>query len=556
MSLALALSRARKRTSAWTVIAAYPFVIAILAALIHMVPVWHAQSQTAPGWTFTGNYSVSPDAMQYRVWFRQTQEMGFIVSNSHTTEPNQPYLIVILYAVVGQIARWSGSPPTFVYEYLGALFAFAFTLLLFLTTRHFSSSPRYVPWVFLATLVGGGLGAHLKIISAIGPVAASGIVQRLIVEPSISSPLFEDYRGMYAFTTLFDTHYLLIWIMLTLSVLSLFFTLQHFSWRRLVLTAAFYVAATTVHLYEGPTLVMITAAVTALCWGKGLAVRPALAALAAGSIAVAASLGFQAALHVSSGLPLPPWRAPNVLFSTLLIAFPLVWVLIGWGLGRYWKTAGLKEVFLLGWVLGCVSLILAGPFYPYPARGAMTLQIPLFIIAGEIFFSRLRTTPLAVLVAIALLGATPTWMVVKQWQATTFQDNAPYMFMDRAHQDIVGLLKQRATKDDVILAGKSDVDWRADDDLWLAPEYPGKWYVSHYFLTVDYDRKRAEDIRFFQRPPEEQASFLKEKGIHFLYVDATRDPGRFHSVPGLVLLTANSAGSLFEFTPTVVRASP
>ena len=525
--------------------------IAVLAALLHMAPFWRAQLQNPPGWTYTGNWTVSPDYMQYRVWIRQSEQTGPLVADDFTSEPNTPHLLVIFYYVVGQVATLSHVPAMFVYAYAGAVFAFLLTLLTYATVREFLDSQYQAVWVFLSILVGGGLGAHLKILGGFNALASNAVLQRFLFEPLRSGPVFEDYRSNYVFETLFDTHFLVIWLAFLVSVLSLYFCLQHFSVGRVILTATLYTATTTLHLYEGPTLLVITAAIAFVFWQKGLPTQPALVILVACTVGVATSLGWQALLYHSSGIPLPEWRAVNILFSTLLIAFPLSWALIAWGFNRYWRNAGPRECFLIGWGLGCVALILAGPFYPYPDRGVISLQIPLGIMAGAIYFSRqIRMTRLAALVAILVLGATPAWALVRTWQATAFTSNAPYMFVDPAHQQIIDLLSQRATANDVLMVDKGAQPWETDD-IWLAPKYPGKWYVGHYFLTVDYDRKRAEVTHFFTASPEEQEAFLRTKQIRFLFVDRQRDPRTLERVPGLILLKSNSAGSLFEFRPVV-----
>ncbi|MDQ6669384.1 MAG: hypothetical protein M3069_01230, partial [Chloroflexota bacterium] len=70
------------------------FVVAALAGLLHIAPVWRAQTQVPAGWTFTGNLTISPDYMQYRVWERLSQLSGILVADTFTSEPNQPHLLV------------------------------------------------------------------------------------------------------------------------------------------------------------------------------------------------------------------------------------------------------------------------------------------------------------------------------------------------------------------------------------------------------------------------------------------------------------------------------
>jgi hypothetical protein len=323
--------------------------------------------------------------------------------------------------------------------------------------------------------------------------------------------------------------------------------LRKFSLGRSVLTALLFAGATFIHLYEGVALIAITMAVAYLSWRKGLVMRPALITLSLCAFSVAVTFIWLFLQYSSSGLPVTSWRAKSIVFSTLLISYPLAWGLIAWGIRGYWEKSGFDECFLLGWALGCITITLSGPFYPYPDRGTMTLQIPIYIIAGGIYFSRRVRVPWReVLAAILILGATPALVSYKQWLHTGFNPNAPFMFMSSEHREIIDILVQNAGENDLLLIDKSKAPWKTDD-LWLAPEYPGKLYCGHFFLTVDYDRKAKEVNRFFESNPEEKSTFLKQKRIRFLFVNANNNPSIFKRVPGLTLLKSLSVGSLFEF---------
>lgn len=522
--------------------------VALLAALIHIAPFWYAQSQPPAGWHFAGNMTVSPDYMQYRVWMRESQISGPLVRNSFTAEPNAPHIPVFFYFALGQVAAWSGAPPETVFAYAGSLLAIALTLLLFGVVRHFMRDPAPTWWVFLALLFGGGLGAHLKVLSNVGLVRDNFLLHRILVEGLWAWPVFEDYRSHYIFITLFDTHFLLIWTLATAAVFAIFLAVRAPTLPRLLLLLALVALTTLVHLYEGITLAVIATAVALLCWRKGVALRPALLALGAVAIAAAAAILWQLALFRGSGLPLPDWRAVNILVATLFIAYPLAWLIIGWGLPGYWRRAGLPETFLLGWAAGCTLLTLSGPFYPYPDRGTMTMQIPLFLIAGQIFFAHRRRVPLAgALLLVVVLGVTPLWMIQRRLETVAFRTDAPYIYLSDEHQTIVTALTQRASRDDLLLADQPDI-------LWLAPAHPGTHYAGHFFLTPDFDRKRAELDGFFGAPPAAQARFLQTSGARFLFVSAAHDPARFATQPGLTPLAESRVGALFEVTPGAAHA--
>jgi hypothetical protein len=455
---------------------------------------------------------------------------------------------VVFYYGIGKTARWSSITPEFVMAYAGAALAFALTLLLFFTVRHFLPHRYATWWVFLALLLGGGLGGHLRWIGGIDLIRREPLLRLTLVDSIAANPVFEDHRGHYVISALFDTHFALLWLVCTTAVLSLYAALRRFSAWRAGLAALLFAAMTLIHVYESVTLLAIAAAVAALCWRKGVAARPALLTAAACTAATLAVLVWLHLLQRGSGLPMPAWRGSPVLLATLLMAYPLAWGLMAWGLRDYWRTAGVPECFLLGWALGCLAVTMSAPFYPYPARGALTLQIPLFLIAGTIYFGRAaRVSAAGTVLALALLAPTPLLMLRGQWREGTFRTNAPYAFLGPEHRATIDALRERAAPGDLLLVDKSG-SVLEHDDLWLAPEFPGRHYSAHFFLTVDYARKRDRAARFFQGTPGEQETFLRREHVDFLYVPAWRDPKRFAAIPGLTVVKETSLGTLYEFT--------
>ncbi len=516
-------------------------LVALGAALLHMLPWWHAQAVTPAGWTFTGNVTVSPDAMQYRVWMRQALEHGLLVDDRFTAEASRPFLPVAYYWAVAHLAHSTGLSPEWANAWVGAPVAAVFALLVYLTARYFLVDRRMSWWVFLAVLFGGGLSAHLRLLQKV-PGAQSLPVVSGLIEASFRSdaPSFEDSRFHYVIRTLFDSHFLLIWLWTLAAVLSLYFALRRPAAWRSVFTALLFAGLTLLHVYEGVTLLAIAAGVTLLVWRKGLAPGPALVNLGLCGLAVGACFAWLYSLQRSCGLPFPTWKAPSFPLANIVLAFPLAWGLIAVGLAGYWRQAGLEACFLLGWALGCTLLLLAHPYYPYHDRGAVTLQIVLHVIAGAIWIQRYGTlTRRALLVALLVLGAAPLYVTHFLWGATRFDAAKPWLFQTPEDRELVALLARRAGEDDVLLA--PDRDYR-----WLYPEYPGRSWDAHFFLTVDFERKQEEKRRFFEDPPGGQAAFLEREGIRFLYVDAARDPERFAALPGLAPLLQGPRGSLFE----------
>src|SRR5688572_13832707 len=262
------------------------WIVALVAALLHMAPFWHAQVNTREGWTFTGNLTISPDYMQYRVWERQAQREGPVITNRFTTEPNAKHLPVFFYWGVGTVSRWTSVRPEFVYAYAGAGLAIALTLMVFATVRRFMPDPTHQWWTFLAIMGGGGLGAYLNFASAAPVLNELGVVRRFIVDPIAIAPTFEDYRSHYVFRTLYDTHFLFIWIVMLGAVLALHSAFVRFTPGRAAVVAALFAALTVLHVYEGIVLVAIAAGVLAFAWRQVDERRTALRLLVIGGVAV------------------------------------------------------------------------------------------------------------------------------------------------------------------------------------------------------------------------------------------------------------------------------
>jgi len=479
-----------------------------------------------------------------------------------TTEPNSPYLPVLFYYVVGNIASWLQVPDTFVVDYAGVLLAFVLIVLLFLIVDHFIVVRYQTWWVFLVLLLGGGFSTKYLLISRIAHLNENFLIKRTIVDGLSHAIVFEHYRNHYIFNTLFDAHFLFFLILALSAIGSFYLALKAFSYPRWLLTAALFGAATVLHVYDGVTLLAIGTGVTFVLWRKRYPLRPALLTLAACALSVGATILWQMTLIHSSGISITPWRADAVYASELILAYPIAWGLIAWGVGEYWRRASFQEVFLLGWALGCTALTLSGPFYPYPDRGTLTLQIPLYIIAGKIFFARQSRVPIAyAAVAIVVLGATPSYVLYKEWLISNFSNHPdgsppPYVWMRPEHKQLIATLERTASPNDVLVVDKADVPWKTDD-LWLAPSYPGKLYAGHYFRTVNYPRKREETNRFFATgSADEKAEFLRKAGVRFVYVNtAKQDRVSFERVPGLVPIVVTSVGSLFEYRPRMSRNS-
>lgn len=531
--------------SHWLRVPAWVWVIGVLAALIHMAPYLRALAVTPEGYEFTGNLSLSPDYMQYRVWMRQTQLEGPFVSDVFTTEPNARHLPVPLYWTLGKLSSWTGISPEWMYAWFGAVLAVAFAVVLYSAVRRFLRDSRATPWVFATLMFGGGLGAYLRFLEQSALGRESYAIQFLFLQPlrgANSITLFESYRGNYIVQALFDTHFLTFWLITTVAVLALHTTVRNFSPARLAMTAALFAFGTFVHVYEGLTLLAIAVGALAIVGVRRAAPwRVLLWTAGACGAAVALTLLPLAYLAGRSGLPAPVWRGENIVFAVFILGYPLALGLIVWGFGKYWREAGLDEAFLIGWALACTAIVLSGPFFPYPDRGTMTLQIPLFIIGAAIWFRRHhRVGVLGVVLVVLLLGSTPAWIAKRNVERTTFNPALAYKWIGPAQKPIQSALATRAARGEVLVADQANL-------RWIAPIYPGVHYAGHFFLTVDFEEKQDALRRFYESSGEdERLAFLDRWRVRWLFVDDVYDVDRFTNLPGLTIAAATPAGTLFE----------
>jgi hypothetical protein len=522
------------------VTAAAVLATAFACAALHLLPVYLAYRAAPPGWEFTGNLrSANPDIMQYRVWYRQTQRQGPIVNSVFTTEPNDPHVLVLLPWSIGQAARLTGIPPEFVYEYAGAIFTFALVLLIWVAVcRWFTVS--YQRWVvFPAILIGGGLGGHLKLLLRFESINSLPVIKSTLTDAVATHPLFEDYRGHFVFTTFFDSHFALNWALTLAAILALHSWLRHGHYARLIAMLAMFGVLTVLHFHEGPILVVIAAVAAVLCWQKGIHVQRAVVAFVAGAATVGIVFVWHFVLARRSGLPLMIESSEPIAVAILFLAYPLQWVLGVLGLRRALQTHSIDAVFLCAWAIGCTILTLAGPFYPYPDRGTVTLPIAITLLAGYAYFThRHRLTPVALAAAVFFLAVTPSWFMTRLVVNGGFRSDIPAVFLGPGNQEILRALQTRAMAEDVLLARQPQL-------LWLAPDYIGRSYSGHFVLTADFDRKNAEVERFFQLDAEAQGAFLKDKGITLVFSEPG-DQSRMQGNPALRQVATSAAGTLFE----------
>lgn len=518
----------------------FVLAIAVVAATLHLLPQLAAAVTVPAGWHTTGIHQTSPDVMQYRVWFRQAQIEGPIISNTLTAEPHRPYMVVLFAWAIGTVASWTGMSPEWVYVYAGCLFAFLWVIVLYRLVETFFESPSQRLWVLAALLLGGGLGGHIKLWLRFDAVRNLPGVKTLIAAPLEEWQLFENYRGHFAISTLFDTHFLLVWLCVSAAGLLLHRCIAQPTTARLAAGAVLALFTGVVHLHSGLSIVVIAMGMAWMCWLGKQQVRESLVALVVIGGPALAGVAMQAVLVAARGLPSSPWRALPIEPSILFLAYTLQWIVGTWALIRLWKQPTLATCTLTGWLVGCLVYTFSGPFWLYPDRGTLTLVIPLTILAGLGYFATTSRPSLrAVVVTAFFMLATPVWTTAFFVSTSSFNPNFHSKFVTPAHDEVVATARRVAKAGDLLLADE-------DSLLWLAPEYPGVHYCAHFFLTLDYEAKQARVTQFYLANAAEQSAFLREQQVRFLWVPQRHHPERFAEVPGLTLVVQNDIGALYS----------
>jgi hypothetical protein len=522
------------------------WVVALLAAIAHIAPFLRSEWSQRGEWTFEENLTISPDQMQYRIWMRQSQREGPLITNRFTTEPNRAHLPVFFFWGLGKTASLLGTSPERVYAWAGSVLAAMLAVLVFASVRAFLPDQRQAWWVVLPLLAGGGLGGHLKLLAQVPGIGTSEAMNRLVSIPLEAYPPFEDYRSHFVVKALLDTHSLALWIVGLGAVMAFWLALVHGGRGRTVLAAAMFALMTVMHVYEGITLVAIAACAVACVAPISAHRRRLYGLLAACTASVVVCYAALGALYARGGLPLPEWRAITILVSTLLMAYPIAWGLIAWGGQRLWRLGGRDVRFLFGWALGCTVVTLSGPFFPYPDRGTLTMQVPLFVLAAAVYFARRSTVSLRhAALLVAVMGATPLWLVARTWYFSGFRIDAPFQYVNASHRAARAALEARGDTARVLLADTPDL-------LWLAPTFPGRLYVGHFFLTVDF-RAKVDELRAALADPALMPPLIAKSGADLLFVNAQRSPERFAAVPGLTPVARERVGWLFEVRPSAQR---
>lgn len=527
------------RLAPWLVMAS----LAVGGALVHITPFMLAQRNTPPGYRFTGVLTQSPDMMQYRVWMRDAVDTGPIIRNSLTSEPNRAFLPVPFFWLVAKAAAATGTTGELWYRIFGAILAAALVVVVYRIVSQVFPDPHQRNWTFLAFLLGGTITAVIRLAVVDTRLEHLKMVQYVFFAGASQVDGLERARSIFPVQVIFDTHYLVLWLLLIGCIFTTYRTLEQATPGRTALAMLLVMLTVFVHIHQFVLLSLIFAGIAIALLSRGLLERRhiiSLLLIAGAGLVVA---GWVGSLEHRSGFPLPEWRTNAEPVSVVLLGFPVAFGLMVWGLRRYWLAAGLRECVFLGWILGCLLLTASGPYYPFPLRGLLTIQLPMVLVAAGIYFAHRSRLSRAAMAVILILGVSMILATVPtRLRNSRFRPSRTLSWLTPAHDAVIATLKQVAGPSDVLLVN-------APDRLWLAPAYPGVMYVAHGFLTTRFPDKQFRLDRFLEDSNSvRQGQFLEGAQVRFLYIDSSARPERFHLIPGLRPILEERCGTLFEYT--------
>ena len=112
------------------------------------------------------------------------------------------------------------------------------------------------------------------------------------------------------------------------------------------------------------------------------------------------------------------------------------------------------------------------------------------------------------------------------------------MYINADHRAALSALLSRSDTSQVLLAEPADL-------LWLAPEFPGRLYVGHFFLTVNF-REKTESLQRALATPDSLPALLARSGASWLYVNAQHEPGRLTGAAPITPVHSGPMGTLFR----------
>ncbi|MDJ0867444.1 MAG: hypothetical protein QNK03_15140 [Myxococcota bacterium] len=467
---------------------AFVLVLALLLPALRLLPIAVGHLQTDADRVFVGLGYIPKDFVSYAAFMAQARdEDRWLLRNEFTLEAQDGRYVLLLHAVVGRVARWSGLGIPVLWPALQWLGGAALLLAAWRFLGSFFPDPRARLLCYVWIGVGGGLEWLGRAVARWLPDAAADAV--LLA----SWPLL----GWNTFESLF--HPVLV-VDYTLLLLLLDTLVRRPRWGAAL---AFAVVPVTyaIHGYTAVglgSILAFTALLLAVAVLRGRRERfPDLLAVgvAGSSFLIPLALSqwqsqdavFQATSRVmaASSQAYPFWWWP-LTFGALL-PFGL------WGTWRCLRSERLAETLLAGWVLAGLVLTHLPFFSPY--KFLFLLHLPLCVAAVGALWSWPPARAFAahrgrLVLAAALLVATNVLVTI---DAVREVRTAPYFYLPRPRHE--ALLALRDLEPGPVMASPVTAEWIP----WLSrkPVFLGQW-----FLSLSPRRKWEQVQRFYGRGSE------------------------------------------------------
>ncbi|MBV9868010.1 MAG: hypothetical protein JO316_21855 [Abitibacteriaceae bacterium] len=540
---------------------ARPYIIfAATLALLTWGQILYCTLQTPKGWQFSGFTCDIVDQNTYLAFMAQARDGHFFLQNLYTGEIEKTSYCNLFWWTLGVAARWTHLSLGTVFQGSRVLLSFAFLLLLARFIGYFIESEAQRWCALLLITLGTGFGWLF--------VIASQWTGRFVLTADLVLP--EAFAIM---SMLWKTH-LVFSLILQVSILWLFLAAcesRNLRWAIGAALLALLLGFT--HAFH-----LITIYCIALVFGVACALRepntikrwqPLQYAVLLIIFSAPSLLYFSRLVHSSPIMA--AWQQQNICLS------PPVWsYLVGFGpvvgvlfccprqfVQRFLikplqePATSPRNLFLFIWLV-CNSLLLySAPIFNFERRLVQSLQIPLTLIAAQLFFDVLyprlitwpalaqtfqsgnqsRLSPQNTIVLGWVLLSLPTTLY--HFTATSFialPPHSPY-YLSPSELGAADYLRQHAKEDAVILAPE-------EQGSWLPILTERHVFIGHPVQTVDYARKSELAARFFsvKMSNAERIQLLHRYPANFIYWPHQKDV----SLPNSALWTKVFGSPLVE----------
>lgn len=358
--------------------------LALLLALLTCWPYYYCARQTPPGWHFLGLVCDAVDQHTYLSFMERARAGQFFLDNLYTGEVEKPLYWNFYWWLLGIFARLTGFSLIAVYQ--GSRIVFSLVLLVLLARLIAYFLPKNLErWCAFALLsLGTGFGWLL--------------VMFLPIDKAASNSLDLSVPEAFTFLSILWKPHFVFAVCLQVGVLWLFYAAcEKRSWGLAFGAASLALLLGCTHAFHLTTIYFVTVTF-ALLWSRR---APATATVIErwqplGYALLLISVSSPALLYLSYIVRLSPmmqaWRAQNICLSPPLWSYLLGFGPVLWPLFCFprevmrLQAASSRNLFLLTWAV-CNSLLLyTGGHLPFERRLAQGLQIPLTLLATQVFF--------------------------------------------------------------------------------------------------------------------------------------------------------------------------